>query len=265
MTDAPDPLDPELAALLDAEREARPSDDALGRIWSQVERSVGAIGPAANPRTSPGTAAEHSPGIGARPSLGPRGIASWGASHTGLLVAIAFAVGGAAGAAATSLLGRPAERVVYVERPAAVVASPGNVAATARPPVPVAAPDRGAPGQGTPDLAPPAPRTSATHAVSVSAAASSLPAERAILDDARTALAQNDGARAIALADEHARRFAHPQLREEREAIAIQAMVIDGRYDEARERAKQFRAASPDSLFLPAVDASLASIRDANP
>lgn len=257
MTDAPDPLEPALAALLDAERDARPSDATLGRIWSQVERSVGAIGPATSPRPSPGS--------GERPSPGPRGTAGWGRSHTGLLVGIALAVGGATGAAATSLLGRPTERIVYVERPAAVAASPDNVAATARSPVPVATPGRSTPGEGTPDLAPPAPRASATHAASVSAAASSLPAERAILDEARTALAQNDGARAIALTGEHARRFAHPQLREEREAIAIQAMVIEGRYDEARERAKQFRAASPDSLFLPAVDASLASIRDANP
>jgi hypothetical protein len=257
MTDAPDPLEPGLAALLDAEREARPSDDALGRIWSQVERSVGAIGPAGSPRSSPDT--------GGRPSPGPRGTASWGGWHTGLLVGIAFAVGGATGAAATSLLGRPSERVVYVERHAAIAASPGNVAATAPSPAVVVAPDRSAPGQGTPDLPPPAPKAATTHAASVSAAASSLPAERAILDEARTALAQNDGARAIALADEHSRRFAHPQLREEREAIAIQAMVIEGRYDEARERAKQFRAGSPDSLFLPAVDASLASIRDANP
>ena len=34
MTDAPDPLEPALAALLDAERDARPSDATLGRIWS---------------------------------------------------------------------------------------------------------------------------------------------------------------------------------------------------------------------------------------
>ena len=263
MTDAPDPLEPDLAALLDAEREARPSDDALGRIWSKVERSVGAIGPAASPRPSTGS--------GGRPSPGPDGTAGWGGSHTGLLVGIAFAVGGATGAAATSLLGRPTERVVYIERPAAVAASPDHVAATARSPVPVAAPDRSAPAQGTPDLAAPPPRAApATHAVSVSAAASSLPAERAILDEARTALAQDDGARAIALADEHARRFPHPQLREEREAIAIEAMVIEGRYDEARDRAKQFRAASPDSLLSscgrrePRVD-SVTRIRDEEP
>jgi hypothetical protein len=90
--------------------------------------------------------------------------------------------------------------------------------------------------------------------------ASSLRAERALLDRARAALAQGDGARAIALTDEHATRFTRPQLREEREAIAIQGLVLEGRYDDARERAKTFRAASPDSLFLPAVTESLGSI-----
>jgi hypothetical protein len=81
-----------------------------------------------------------------------------------------------------------------------------------------------------------------------------------MIDDARAALARGEASDAIALADEHRRLFAHGQLQEERDAVAIQAMVVAGRDAEARARATQFRAAFPDSLFLPAVEASLASI-----
>ena len=84
--------------------------------------------------------------------------------------------------------------------------------------------------------------------------------ERALLDQARNALAQHDGPGALRLTDDHARRFARPQLGEEREAIAIQALVLSGRYVDARDRATRFEASSPDSLFRPVVEASLASI-----
>jgi hypothetical protein len=231
-----DPLDPELEALLDAEREARPPGVALDRVWSHLERSVGAAGAGKTSADPPG---------------GAGSATGWIAAHAPVIVALAFGVGAAAGAAATVVLRKPTERVVYVERPAVVAPSSREVAAAAPAEAPSAI-----------DVAPPAvrPRPSVVRAVPVASSFSSLPAERALLDSAREALGQNDGARAIALTDEHARRFSRPQLREEREAIGIQALVVEGRYDEARERARQFRAASPDSLFLPAVEASLASI-----
>jgi hypothetical protein len=236
MTLRPDPLAPELAALLDAEREARPSEVALERVWSNVERSVAFAGVGS---------------ITSKASHGTTTATSWVAAHAPVLVALAFGAGAAAGSAATVALRKPPTRVVYVDRPALAPASSHAI--------PVAAPVAAA---STVDLAPPAPRPapSVARAAPLPSSFSSLPAERAVLDSARAALAQSDGARAIELTDEHARRFSHPQLREEREAIAIQALVIEGRYNEARERARQFRAASPDSLFLSAVDASLASI-----
>ncbi len=198
-------------------------------------------------------------GVGAssKPSLRASHGAGWVASHAGVLVALSFGVGVAAGGAATALLRKPPERIVYVDRPAIV--APSAPAAPAPPFVPSGDVDP------SPAVSARLPRVRlvpipSSRVIPTLAAASSLPAERLLLDDARNALSQNDGARALVLTDEHARRFAHPQLREEREAIAIQALVIERRYDEARERARQFRAASPDSLFLPAVEASLASI-----
>jgi hypothetical protein len=81
-----------------------------------------------------------------------------------------------------------------------------------------------------------------------------------MLDDARSALATGDAERALSLLEQHARRFSKPQLSEEREALAVQALVILQRYDEARARASRFRASAPNSLFLPAIEVSLASI-----
>jgi outer membrane protein assembly factor BamD (BamD/ComL family) len=105
----------------------------------------------------------------------------------------------------------------------------------------------------------PVPLPPARPAVPPSSTAS-LAAERLLLDQARAALSAGNTDEALASTDMHARRFAHPQLGEEREALGIQALVGGGRYDEARARAARFRATWPNSLFLPAVDASIASI-----
>jgi hypothetical protein len=247
----PNPLEPELEALLDAERDALPSGVALDRVWSNVERSV-ALGVAAQ-TTAGSPKSTNSTNVTGSMS-GVSGTGGWVATHVPVLLALAFGTGLGAGATATIALRAPAPRIVYVDRPVAPPApSPAIVAKAPVAPTADVAPDVASEGVSR-------PRASAARAVPVPSSFSSLPAERAILDGARTALGQNDGARAIALTDEHARRFPHPQLGEEREAIAIQALVIAGRYDDARERARQFRAASPDSLFLPVVEASLASI-----
>jgi hypothetical protein len=42
--------------------------------------------------------------------------------------------------------------------------------------------------------------------------------------------------------------------------MQVQALVAAGRYDEARVRANVFRKQTRDSLFLPMVDAAIASI-----
>jgi hypothetical protein len=80
-----------------------------------------------------------------------------------------------------------------------------------------------------------------------------LSAERSILDIARAALAQGEGARSIDAAREHERRFPRGALSEEREAIYVQALVIDHRIAEARARAARFQQTYPDSMLLPAV------------
>jgi hypothetical protein len=227
-----EPIDPELASLLDAEREGAPPREALDRVWTRV---AGFVPPPAAP---PGGAS----GAG---GAGGASTGGWLASHAGVVAAVTFAVGAATGAGVMSVMRPPpAERVVYVDRlsPPSPVALPAPASATSPSPPASAVED-----------APPIPR-------SAPPAASSLSLERGVLADARAALAAGDAARALRLSDEHLRRFPRAQLGEEREAIAIQALVGLGRYDEARARAARFRASSPHSLLLPAIDAALASI-----
>jgi outer membrane protein assembly factor BamD (BamD/ComL family) len=80
-----------------------------------------------------------------------------------------------------------------------------------------------------------------------------LAAERAALDVARTALGRGDGANALAACDDHSRKYPRGALAEEREAIAVQALVLEHRGDDARARAERFRKTHPRSILLPAV------------
>jgi hypothetical protein len=152
----------------------------------------------------------------------------------------------------------PRERIVYVERSVQPPVSSAEHAITlGAGPAAVSKkdPQEARDDEKTDAVSPPTTRRPAAPSASAS-----LAAERSLLDDARSALANGDAPRALALTDAHVRRFARPQLAEEREALAVQALVGDGRYDDARSRAAHFRATWPSSLFLPAVDASLASI-----
>jgi hypothetical protein len=85
----------------------------------------------------------------------------------------------------------------------------------------------------------------------------SLAAERSLLEGARAALALGNTAEALALCRRHERSFAAGQLVEERESIAVRALVSAGQAGPARARAQAFRQRFPRSMFLPAVDAVL--------
>jgi hypothetical protein len=221
------PLATDLEALLEAERVALPRSAAVDRIWSRLENTVAS--PADRERSGPSRAAG---------TLSSRAAAT---------VAAALVAGGVVGAALHAAFGRPAPaRIVYVERPApsSTVVSIGSRDVSPQPE----------------ELPPAAPAQAHDIPRSPSPPTSSLSAERMLLDDARRALNAEEPTRALALLDMHAHRFARPELGEEREALAIQTLVALRRYGEARSRAARFRAATPNSLFLPAIDSSLASI-----
>jgi hypothetical protein len=230
MNEPLDPLPPEISTLLDAERAAEFPQATLDRAWSRVEASV-VVGLAAVHAVHP--------------------LRAWIAAHLAGVLGATFVLGLAAGAAVEHARARPSPPVVE-SAPIPVVASPPPTPSIASPVVP---PTASAP----PSLAPFASSATVPSAVH-SGPRSSLAAERALLDDARSALTAGDAARALSLLDTHRARFPHPHLAEEREALATQALVLLGRYDEARARAAALHASAPNSVFLPVVDRALQSI-----
>jgi hypothetical protein len=91
------------------------------------------------------------------------------------------------------------------------------------------------------------------------AAGGVLAAEQALLDPARAALARGDGTGALQRLGLHQRRFPSGALSQEREAMAIHALVLTGDRDSARSRAASFRSQYPGSLLWPMIDATLRS------
>jgi hypothetical protein len=180
---------------------------------------------------------------------------TWQRVHM-VAIGAAFAVGAAAGAVVA--LGvrdgrREAAPIVDVPRVGPVAMStPTSVPSAALSPAPTPATSptaSAAPGTEEPAAAarprrPPSPASND---------GSSLAREQSVLDTARIGLGRDDGAAALAACDEHARRFPRGQLREEREAIAIQALVLLKHDEEARDRADRFARAYPTSALLPAV------------
>jgi hypothetical protein len=84
-----------------------------------------------------------------------------------------------------------------------------------------------------------------------------LSGERTLVDRARAALARGDPPSALDAIAKHQTAFPRGQLAEEREALAVQALVAAGRVQEAADRAGRFRKAYPTSVFLPVVDEAL--------
>ena len=66
---------------------------------------------------------------------------------------------------------------------------------------------------------------------------------------AHEAIVNNDPKRAKALVSEHESRFAQGALGEEREVIAIEGLVLEGRAEQAAARAARFHGAFPTSTY----------------
>jgi pimeloyl-ACP methyl ester carboxylesterase len=83
--------------------------------------------------------------------------------------------------------------------------------------------------------------------------------EPQLIERARKALGA-EPRRALALTQEHQRRFPSGALSLEREVIAIEALSRSGQPAEARRRAVAFEAAHPTSIHLPRVRAVLSRL-----
>lgn len=225
-----EPIDPELRALLSAERDNEAPPDALARSWQKVATSIG-----------PGGGSNGGGSTGALPSMGrvPIALAS-------------FLAGGVTGAILYATLTRTPAPVVARVEPVTITSAvaPQPSIAPISPIIPAVSAT-----PTTPPSATTKPITTATAAL-----VDQLEQERAQLDLARTRLAAGDGVGALAAVATHERSFAHPQLAEEREAIAVQALALQHQDAEARKRAQRFHTTWPNSLFAPVVDAAISSL-----
>ena len=101
------------------------------------------------------------------------------------------------------------------------------------------------------------PTATATATATPSAAPTSLPpAEVTLLQNAQDALPTTP-ALALADCDDDARRYPNGLLAQEREVLAIDALVRLGRHDDATARAARFSAAYPSSTHLRRIDVIL--------
>jgi hypothetical protein len=82
-------------------------------------------------------------------------------------------------------------------------------------------------------------------------------AEAALIDQARAALARHDPHRALTTLARHERRFPTGVFEEEREALRVRALALDGQRDDARAAADRFRVRFPRSLFRDVVERAL--------
>jgi hypothetical protein len=81
--------------------------------------------------------------------------------------------------------------------------------------------------------------------------------ELRLLRPAQMALSQSSFANALALVDEHLRRFPSGRLAEEREALRVKALLGLDRREEARRAATAFRTRFPNSALLARIQAML--------
>ena len=151
--------------------------------------------------------------------------------------------------------------IVMATRPAPPPTS-APVEAAAPPATVVIAPSASAseaPAIAVSDL-PSAPSASSAKTAAVATAttdpAESERAEVALLDAAQRSLASNP-AETLRRCDEHARTFANGTLVQEREVLAIDALLRLGRRADAEARAARFRRAYPRSGHLRRIDALL--------
>ncbi len=243
---------------------SEPNDDAFVADLLASERRRPAVPPAAAQALfesiAIATASERARATEAPPpATSASAGSSWLASRP-VIALVSLALGAGVGAMVRPLFDPPPPA------PALAVAAP----ATAGPRDVPSPPSSDGPTTRPDDLptAPPSLRRAASVPVPAPAASppiiakasppeTSLGAERAIIDTARSALARGDASAALVSLEAHEKSHPRGQLDEERDALFVQAFALSGQSRVAVERAARFRLAYPSSVFLPAVDAAV--------
>lgn len=239
-----DETSPDLRALLDAERD-RPGPSAADR--AALREGLGSLldGPDG--------------GGGGGDGGGGAGVAS-GAGTSALAKLAAVFVAGAltGGAVVWSVIPRAADAPGTTTAPITTSPPPASATATAT--------ASAMPSVTASTVAAPPASVWIAKPVSVPSASPAKPAasektdddlarERVLLERARVALGRGDPSGALETLDRHATRHPSGRLAEEREVLAVQALVAAGRKDEAQARAARFHREHPTSAFGSAIDA----------
>jgi TolA-binding protein len=124
-------------------------------------------------------------------------------------------------------------------------------------PVPSAMPAAAQPVPAEPPMpavnAPSATTLPARASVGTGSASSSLRAELAALDAARSTLASGDSVGALAFLDAYFRTFPRGRLHPEAEVLRMDALAKGGRVDDARKYAQEFLRRHPNSVLAARV------------
>lgn len=230
-----DPIDDDLQALL---RDARRIPELTAARKEAILRAVvRRVAPGGGP---PGDAPAE------RPS-GPHHVTTT-ATRAVVVLLGTFTAGVMVGASVV-----PAQRASSTDR------APPVATASSAPPERVAVPALPSPlASATEEAAEPTLSRARTPTSSAAPAARGLAAERGLLDIARASLIAGEAADALAAAEQHRRLYPEGILSEEREALAVKALLALDRTAEARSRADALARRAPGSLVLRGVRAALA-------
>ncbi len=247
------PLPPDMQSLLFDEKAAPPMPASLqAKIGERLADSLSQL--PADADVNPGDAsagdqglADALPGAPGVADLSP--LASLAAKPV-LLATSAFAIGLGAGVGGTVYYSSTPPPLPSKPQPALVQIVDAGVEAMPKPDAePLRAVMDAAPVVLKPPSGPPA--EPARHRLSKDDA---LAVERSLLELARTAITRGDAPTALLQLARHSRTYPRGRLSEERDALWVQALVLNRSYAKAKAKAKAFKKRYPKSLFLPVVD-----------
>lgn len=246
-------VDAELRSMLESTSEDVPTSDQLVALHSALATLLIGPGVGAGAAASGGTAAAAKGAVAAK---GVGALALSGVTKTVIAVAVASSVVGGVALQRRSHPAPPAP-VIEAVAPRApapavdpVIAEPSAVPEPEVTPLPAPRPAQ----QKAAAVAPAPEPAEAAGETPPPAKVSGADAELTLLQDAMDAVQAGRPREALEALDSHAGQFAAGALVQEREVLAIDALVSLGRLDEARARANRFRAAYPASTHLLHID-----------
>jgi len=240
-----DPLSDGARAAITDELRAPSGDPAMrARVAGRLEAALGAAF-AVTAVTATASAAVPA----AASSVAAKGTVALTHGKLAAIVAVAVTAGATAGVGVDRALNPRHEAAPVTSQSS--VATPQPAPPSVSVPTPVESASAPAPSVAKPPAS--APPVASAPADPVG----DLARERALIDTARAGLKHGNPTAALDAVQRHAKSFPNGQLREEREGIRILALAALGRVDEAKGYDKKFRAAYPESLFRPQIDAAL--------